>query len=150
TNQTVGSVIGYNFAVHNQVPGFSNQVPAYNTNHGPHCMMVLWEGNIGAGFQNDGYHGSGSHITVFRNLFNGIDPFSQLSTNRKPVDLCRFSYFHNVVGNVLGDPSWTPQEYEMSAALAEYTDPVIYRLGFPNVGNDAFVTGNPPQGANGN
>ena len=50
------------------------QLGAINCNHGAHGMMDLFEGNMAEQFQNDGYHGSGSHETLFRNWFNGLHP----------------------------------------------------------------------------
>ena len=106
-----------------------------NCNHGPHGMMDLFEGNMAEQFQNDGYHGSGSHETLFRNWFHGLHPTNTL--NRKMIDLCRGSYYHNVVGNVLGDSSWHPSAYEMAGEQG-YDYPVIYRLGYPNVMNNGY------------
>ena len=84
----------------------------FNTNHGAHGLMSLWEGNMAEQWQNDGYHGSGSHQTLFRNWFHGLHPTN--TQNRKMIDLCRASYYQNVVGNVLGDTSWNPASYEMT------------------------------------
>lgn len=98
-------------------------------NHGPHGIMNLVEGNLTQRFQNDGYHGSTSHTTLFRNHVHGaranaVDP-------RRPIDLCRGSYLHNVIGNVIGDDSWNPSYYDL------VTNPTaiacIYALGFPGM-----------------
>jgi hypothetical protein len=103
-------------------------------------MMSLWEGNIGEQFQNDGYHGSCSHQTLFRNNFHGKHPINIL--NRKMIDLGRASYYHNVVGNILGDSSWNSSAYEMVGEQG-YDYPVIYRLGYPNMGNNGLTTDDP-------
>ena len=61
--------------------------------------------------------------------------------------VCRFSYYQNVVGNVLGNSEWprtTTGRYEMTGH-PEYTEQsVIYRLGYPNMGNNAYSLTNPP------
>jgi PKD repeat protein len=100
-------------------------------NHGPHTMMCLWEGNMAEQFQNDGYHGSGSHQTLFRNWFHGLHPV--WTDNRKMIDLCRAAYYHNIVGNVLGASSWTPANYEAGVGATN----TIYRFGFPNMTNES-------------
>lgn len=134
-----GSVIAYNLATNDLTAQWVYQVPAYNCNHGAHSMMNLWEGNIGEGWQSDGYHGSASHQTLFRNWFNGMSTNSP--HNRKMVDLCRASYGFNVVGNVLGDPSWSSAgQYEMTGNPATYSDTgCIYRLGYPSIGNNSYT-----------
>ena len=107
-NNATGSVTGYNFSNNNYYPTTPSwQEPIINEQHGAHGMMNLWEGNIGQGLQSDGYHGSISHQTIFRNAFTGVNSQGYVY-NRKLIDLTRFAYYHNIIGNVLGDPSWTP------------------------------------------
>jgi hypothetical protein len=52
-----------------------------------------------------------------------------------------------VVGNVLGSPTWprdTIGQYEMTG-MPDYTAAaVIYRLGYPNMGNNGYNPSNPP------
>jgi hypothetical protein len=136
----VASVFAYNYLRNSRYMNWpTNQVADINANHGAHGMMNLFEGNVGAGgFISDGYHGSSSHFTLFRNAFTGkhVDPAK--TGNRKPVDLTRYSYYSNVVGNVLGDASWTPTGYEMTGEPGYDQQQVIYRLGYPNVGNNGL------------
>ena len=113
------------------------QLPGMNSSHGAHPIMSLWEGNMAEQFQADGYHGSSSHQTLFRNQIHGLNPVN--TQNRKMIDLCRANYYFNVVGNVLGDSSWTPTAYEQSGSM----EGVIYRLGYPNMGNDDYVAAVP-------
>jgi hypothetical protein len=101
--------------------------PAMDCNHGPHGLMSLWEGNIGSRFQNDGYHGSCSHQTVFRNHLNGLH--SSATLERQLVDLSRGSYYNVVVGNILGDSSWNPSAYA-ATTYADHTLGYIYVLGW--------------------
>ncbi len=145
----VGSVIAYNYFRNMRYFYWPNyQVADMNGNHGPHGMMCLYEGNVaGAGVQQDGYHGSVSHITYFRNYFSGkhVDP--NRTGNVKLIDLCRFSYYHNVIGNVLGNSDWprnTTGRYEMSGKPDYFQQTVIYRLGYPNMGNNNYSDTNPP------
>ena len=97
-------------------------------NHGPHALMLLIEGNVLPTVVNDGYHGSASHVVVFRNSINGLNSTEPIQ--RKLLNLCRGSYYHSIVGNVLGDPSWRPaysdQPYPASRVGA------VYALGWPS------------------
>ena len=136
-----GHAILYNYSTDSYVPSFSHQVGNMNMNHGPHGMMTLWEGNFTEQFQNDGYHGSTSHQTLFRNVAHGLHPSK--NGNRKMIDLCRFSYYQNIVGNVLGNPSWSSDpecQYEMVGQPRYTAVSVIYRLGYPNMGNNSLTT----------
>ncbi len=141
-------VIAYNFSRNARYPGWPDyQIADFNTNHGEHGMMVLFEGNVAAGIQNDGYHGSTSHHTYFRNWFSGQHVNTNRTGNIKTVDLCRYSYYHNVIGNVLGNPSWprsTIGRYLMTGMPGYTEQAVIYRLGYPNLGNNGYTAGNPP------
>ena len=132
-----GSAILYNHVWQTTFNSFSFQFCALNCNHGAHGLMTLWEGNMAEQFQNDAYHGSGSHQTIFRNWIHGLHPTN--TVNRKMIDLCRASYYHTVVGNVLGDASWTPAAYEMTGQADYASQPCIYRLGYPNMTNNDYA-----------
>jgi peptidoglycan hydrolase-like protein with peptidoglycan-binding domain len=134
-----GGVLAYNYSRNIRWGSWPNYlVPDFNTNHGPHGMMLLFEGNIAAELQSDGYHGSASHQTLFRNWFSAKHTDAARTGNRIAVDLTRYSYYHNIVGNILGDPSWTPTWYEMAGMPTYPQTQSIYRLGYPNVGNNGY------------
>ena len=107
------------------------QVPLI-ANHGPHGFMDLWEGNMAEKWQNDGYHGSTSHQVLLRNNIHGVNAF--YTNERRLVDLCRGSYFHSVIGNIIGSPTWTPNGYEAAPEFG-HDEGFIYVLGLPNMGN---------------
>lgn len=135
-----GNAVCYNFNTDSRNTQSAAYVaPGFNANHWPHGIMNLWEGNVGEGFQADGYHGSASHQTVFRNWFHGMSTNSV--HHRMPIDLPRAEYYFNVVGNVLGW-TWatnTSVEYEMTGEPQWYNDTgCIYRLGYPNMGNNSL------------
>ncbi|HLX72803.1 MAG TPA: glycosyl hydrolase family 28-related protein [Verrucomicrobiae bacterium] len=101
--------------------------------HGDHSMMNLWEENMAQGsFEMDGYFGSGSHQTLFRNSFESV--FA-------PLQFKRWISYMNVVGNVLGCQGCT---------YSNFTDEVnnegwkIIELGYPNIGNETYVSTSPP------
>jgi len=139
-----GNVVGYNYCADidtgSEIAGGDISV-----NHGPHNMMNLFEGNVGVMFQSDGYFGSASHNTVFRNCFSGAH--SKLTQGLRAVALNRWSYDFNVVGNVLGDPSFPAPPAGLLTTEANnysYLTRVIYQLGYPHMGNNSYAGVNPP------
>jgi PKD repeat protein len=131
-NSGAGGFIGYNYVYDTRGGGVQPTwiAVAFRSNHGPHSIMNLWEGNVGSRYQNDGYHGSGSHQVLFRNNFNGLDGPVGNTGERQLVDSCRGSYYESVVGNVLGDPSWVPYAYEAPRDGADHNRGYIYVLGW--------------------
>jgi hypothetical protein len=67
-----GNVIAYNFLYDSRLAGVWG--PSLKPNHGPYNSMNLFEGNVAADLQDDGYHGGGGSNTVFRNWFYGTMP----------------------------------------------------------------------------
>lgn len=93
-----GNAFAYNFMIGTEVSGVIGA--SINSNHGPHNSFNLYEGNVGARFQCDGYFGGASEDTLFRNWFHGT------SENVQQYQVCvylnRFTRNYNIVGNVLG------------------------------------------------
>ena len=92
--------------------------------HGSHPLMDLFEANVtDSSFEADGYFGSCSHFTLFRN------------NSGYGVRFNRWARQMNIVGNVLGEsgPSWNYSMDENSQTI-----PAIYSFGLPNIGNQAF------------
>ena len=123
----IGNVVAYNYVTSVQ-PGTWDAT----FNHGPHNMLNLCEGNVFQNsFKDDGYFGSSSHNTLFRNFI------------RHQVTLKHFCNYYNVVGNILGGMSAPPplvRVYE--SEVANYWDEdlyPIYELGFPNIGNADYT-----------
>lgn len=108
--------------------------------------MSLWEGNVGSGWINDGYHGSGSHQTMFRNHFPNVQNIHSNAHNAV-LDLRRWSYYHQVVGNVLGaDWATNHAKYYYEATEAEWgavtwnDNGTIWRNGFYQTPWDSKVS----------
>ena len=138
-NQSSANVFIYNVARDGGALSFGHQIGIINVQHGPHGMFTLWEGNTCEQFVNDGSHGSGSHQTLFRNWFHGIS--ANATTNRKMIDLCRGSLYHNAVGNVLGSATWKDDanvQYQMTGQPGYGDQAVMYRLGYPNQQNNGL------------
>lgn len=83
----------------------------FNINHGAHNSFNLYEGNIFARIQSDGYFGSSSNETFNRNWFHGTSGYyttdwgagsTPVVYNRLPITLNRYAHFFNVVGNQVG------------------------------------------------
>jgi hypothetical protein len=139
-----GNAFLYNFSDQAVwMPGTASQEQEYSfdANHGPHGCMNLYEGNYGNNMINDGYHGSGSHFTFFRNRMHGYDKTGDRN-NSKCVDLNRWSLYNNVVGNILGTANVSNVFDEQKNGSG--SDSTIYRFGYPNMGNSGFSGYRPP------
>jgi len=147
-NSSSGFYIGYNYGYGSMsAPTNATVTWMFTDNHGPHDMMNLWEGNVAEMFGSDGYFGGSSHGTIVRNFFTGFNPnFGSISD---PIRFNRLSYFYNLVGNVLGSTQLNPTKYtETLDNCGNGVCDAIYRLGYPNIGNQSLadVTGNPVPG----
>lgn len=112
-----GNVFAYNFC-EDSGPGVS-----IDSNHGPHNDYNLYEGNISPNLQSDGYFGSASHDTLFRNWFHSTLN-GQMAWG---LSLNRFTRYYTVVGNIFQKPgfNWTGDGIS---------------LGNPNMGNSSYTT----------
>jgi Pectate lyase superfamily protein len=133
-----GNVFSYNYMRDNYTDS-KLMGASYECCHYPHCMMDLYEGNVGSQFQHDGWGGSGSHMTLFRNYFYGTNE-EGLTQASKCIDIGRWGQYFNVVGNVLGTEG-VSAEYSETTPNYPYTTAVIYRLGYPNGGNNYYTSG---------
>ena len=116
-----GNVFAYNFC-EDSAPGV-----AIDSNHGPHNAFNLYEGNIAPNLQSDGYFGSASADTVFRNWLHGILNGQMAWT----VSLNRFTRAYSLVGNILQRDGFTLSGDGVS-------------LGNPNMGNSSYAGTAPP------
>jgi hypothetical protein len=129
-----GNVFGYNYSLECQTPGFIMGLD-FDANHGAHPYMNLWEGNVGGLLISDGYFGSSSHNVVFRNWLQASHP--TFPGFWRAVDLCRWTTFYSVVGNVLGTSGAKYKGYDWNNTDFNPSY-YIYRHGYPNVGNLYF------------
>jgi hypothetical protein len=111
------SVVAYNYIV-----GTTNPGPGDFWNHGAGEFLSLWEGNIGKNFVLDAVHGTHTMQTSFRNVLGGA---SSSLFGRQPFYVESFVRFLNVIGNVLGDSTFSA--YESNVA---YNENAIYNLGW--------------------
>ncbi len=126
---STGNVFAYNFCYDSSINGAVGA--SIDSNHGPHNSYNLYEGNIAANVQCDGYYGSASDDTIFRNWLDGTAP--GIATARQPILLQRFTRNYSVVGNFLGTAG-VPY-FTMEGAPASGGP---YSFGLPNIGNSGF------------
>ncbi len=144
-----GNVIAYNWFTNDYFAAgalTAYQEPDIYLNHEAHDMMNLIEGNVMGNIQADNYHGGSSHNTFFRNWFHGMGgAFGiALTNNIRCIDLCRYSYYYNIVGNVVGSlESARPEAVHDAPTNGTFNTsiPAMYRFGFPDLGNNCVACG---------
>ena len=130
-NNSTGNVFAYNFCDDKAVQG-DLLGSAIDSNHGAHGSFNLYEGNFAPRFQCDGYHGSASHDTAFRNWFHGTSTLTDQYWIC--INLNRFTRYYNVVGNILGRKGYA-WLYQVEPVGFAYDKHFIYCLGYPGMGN---------------
>lgn len=142
-----GNVIAYNYCVDAYytdpptAPDAGKMPSDIGTNHSPHTQYNLVEGNFVGKFGSDAYHGSGSHTVLLRNVATGASSWTGVS-NGTAVQLDRRNLHYSLVGNVLG-LAGAPATFEY-ATESGWLGSAIFRLGFPDVGNDGYSGTFPP------
>lgn len=100
--------------------------------HGSHTFMNLIEGNyIPELISGDITHGSGSHLTIFRNRATGLGTVA--SNYRMPIVQQYYNRFASIAGNVLGTESFHTN-YDAGPSGAQITScnaatRTIYQIG---------------------
>lgn len=128
---TCGSAV-----LHNHVSAFAYNGGYLNINHDPHNSHNLIEGNKTSSIQSDGYFGSASEDTIFRNWICG----NYLSgTNLERVLwLNRFTRNYSVIGNIIGTDGGQAASYYSSVPEASGVDRAVH-IGIPNIGNSTYT-----------
>jgi len=129
-----GNVISYNYFIA-QPTNSGGLETSISANHGPHSLMNLAEGNIGQAIKSDGYYGSTSHLTSFRNYWSGN--YHSGYDWRLCVQLAKWSYYCNFVGNVLGT-SGIGQHYTSTNSSYSQLTNLIWQIGFPATGHSSY------------
>ena len=91
-------------------------------NHNTHPRYNLYEGNAAMNFLSDGYFGSASEDTIFRNWIHGTNVNNSGITYS--LSLKRFVRNYSIVGNVVGKNG-------ISGSFFSY--------GQPNIGNPSSI-----------
>jgi hypothetical protein len=120
-----GNAIFANFFTNNMANG---DIVCHNT----HPVMNLFEANhIPVKFMMDGYFGSASHQTLFRNWFHGSISFKRWIT------------YMQTVGNIFGITNGYSYQWLYNETNG-FTAYPIFELGFPNIGNTGYIGTSPP------
>jgi hypothetical protein len=129
-----GNVIGYNYVVNENLSQGALET-SICVNHGPHNAMNLVEGNVCQSVKSDGYYGSSSHNTFFRNYISG--EYGANVDWPLAVNFAKWSYYSTFVGNVFGKRD-LGQIYETTVKGYPNKTKVIWKMGYPNTGNPSF------------
>ena len=130
-----GNVIAYNFCYGANVGAATSAGMDISVSHGPHNMMNLVEGNIAGGWGamdiSDRQATSPS-----RNWFTATHPTA--SENLIAVNIGRWNNYFNLVGNILGTSSFGNKGLFQPETPFGFGPSIIYKIGFPNMGNNGF------------
>jgi hypothetical protein len=121
------NVFAYNYLYESS--SFGQYGVSIDSNHAPHNSFNLYEGNIAPNIQADGYFGSVSEDTVFRNWLTG--EADDGGARGLTVNLNRFTRAYSVVGNILGRGDSGSFIYPSAATSSDW--------GMPNMGNFDWV-----------
>lgn len=142
----LGNVFAYNFGLNDlyqESPGVWTWMIPMGGAHDAGTEYFLTEGNIGAGWASDVFHGTGGFGTIFRNRFWGAgpngNPAAATTQNTAAMEYLSYNRYSNTIGNVLGLEGYT-NTYQVQATSASAA---VYSLGQgnspPNVPNDPLV-----------
>jgi hypothetical protein len=120
-----GCVMAYNFDINNIYDSGGGVYTWQEHGTDPHAVgdeNILLEGNQGAGLDSDVIHGSHHFITAFRNYWNGYQPNNGVNPtgNTNAIIIRSLNRFMNIVGNVLGAPSYH-KSYSSGSATSVYS-----------------------------
>jgi hypothetical protein len=118
-----GLVIGYNYTLNTATGAQFGSIETHLAQN----YMQLYEGNSTDEVMYDNVWGSSSHNTTFRNRVSGNSP--NKTSYRTPIKVNAQNHYMNVVGNVLGDPTYHTR-YRCDNVDTNTTDNFIYDLGF--------------------
>jgi hypothetical protein len=107
-----------NVVAYNYVHSTQHHTPSWAMcgigTHGAHTQFTLMEGNVVPRILTDGYWGTGSHHTIFRNWSTGETNNPVAIKNQIAVEIEMSNYYHSAVGNILGTAGMNKGGYEIS------------------------------------
>jgi hypothetical protein len=127
-----GNAIVYNYG-HSSNHWQYTWCTANMSSHGAHTYMNLIEGNQVNRFFHDGYWGTGSHLTLFRNWSSLITNNPAQTNNIIAIEWEVSNYYNSAYGNILGYSGMTPAYYEIGVDGAldhQITEKFCWKLGF--------------------
>jgi hypothetical protein len=132
-----GNVIAYNFSINDYEVASADYLYGSATDHNEGNEYNLLEGNDGASFGADLFHGTGGMNTLFRNYYTGWEK-GKLN-NLIPIRLDSYKRYCNIVGNVLGTAGVTAK-YQTAAP---YGSGSVYSLGNGNSEGTVTIPADP-------
>lgn len=134
-----GSVVAYNFSIDDYYYIPTYMQPA-DTEHDAGVLYNLIEGNDGAGFYADNFHGTGGLNIFFRNRLHGWE-VGKTGGGTTPVWIDSYHRYENFIGNVLGTFGFhTVYETIPPAGMSNTT---IYQLNYGNTEGSVTVANDP-------
>lgn len=130
-----GNVIAYNYGMGVLSNSSDTAGADISFAHGPHNVYNLAEGNVVSMIQADGYWGSSSNNTIYRNWVTVTHPTA--TQGMRAIDLTHCNDYYTVVGNVLGTPAFAGQ-YDTEVNAFNNGIKTIFRLGYPYMGNTGY------------
>ena len=146
TGACAGNVIDYNFDVDNEYTASNNYIVPGFFQHASGDSFNLWEGNIGPGYGADAIHGTHAFETVYRAALWGWQPVcagGPCLAQTIPMTLQAGSRYFNVIGNVMGQPSYhntytcaasTSNTYCSSSYQQSGKDTMIFEINYTGPG----------------
>jgi len=134
-----------------------NYLGSARTNHAPHPMWSLWEGNQMSHLEADDVFGSSSHMVYFRNWFraeetDGPERESVATFGYGAIDIRGPNHYYSAVGNILGVDTWTTGQVrtdqdsecdEFGTRKTAYSigcqDPGDYPSGYDSLANTTVI-----------
>jgi hypothetical protein len=129
----LGTVLAYNFSINDAYTGSTTWMADSTSGHDAGVEYLLLEGNIGAGYGADVFHGTQGFQTLFRNYLVGHDTGRTQATTA--IQLFSYNRYHNIIGNVLGLTGYTTT-YQASGGVGQSA--TVYDFGAGN--NESGVT----------
>ncbi len=123
-----GCAVLYNYSTDNYESETTTNLSQDITTHAAHPHMNLFEGNSAQKLSDDSTHGSSSHNTWFRNYSTGTRSTPAFSWSQWGVDIFAWNWYYNIVGNVVGQSSWTTGTV-LANGNCSPTEPDVYRFG---------------------
>ena len=133
----VGNVIAYNYSINDYEVASADFLYGSATDHNEGNEYDLLEGNDGAMFSADLFHGTGGMNTLFRNRYTGWE--SGKMNNLIPIRIDSYKRYCNIIGNVLGTRGVTTK-YQTPAP---YGYGSVYSLGNGNTEGAVSVPADP-------
>jgi hypothetical protein len=131
-----GLVAGYNYTLNTATGAqFGSFEP-----HLAHNVLQLYEGNVIDEVMYDNSWGSSSQNTSFRNRMSGHSP--NKNNYRAALKVNSQNHYMNIVGNVLGDPTFHTR-YRCDNVDTNQSDNFVYDLGFWNSCEAGIDANNP-------